>query len=315
MASYRIPGPLCSTTSEPIDAGTMCRSASHPPGPIGMNPPPISFSQFGTEDDGLEIVLTPIQLAAIFSNGTIEHHGSVEQRFWGAATAIGGALELVGAAALLLAPEPTVLTKVAGVALGAHGADTATAGFRQVYSGRSEATVTSEVARSAALAFGVDQKNANLIGLTVDIAIPAMLGIAGAVRILAVRRGAISLVTEEALGGHTIARHVGRTEAELRSRLFINKRIRAATTFKSLAEAERTVSSALRSNQIAITSWSKSATIGATKAFNYDAGRFIGLGIARGSNFTQQVTRVTIVLRKIQANGREYFVLTAYPKF
>lgn len=35
MAGYRIPGPLCSTQSEPIDEGTMCLSYSPPPGPVG----------------------------------------------------------------------------------------------------------------------------------------------------------------------------------------------------------------------------------------------------------------------------------------
>jgi ribosomal protein L18E len=34
MAGYRIPGPLCITTSEPIDSGTLCLSLSHTPGTI-----------------------------------------------------------------------------------------------------------------------------------------------------------------------------------------------------------------------------------------------------------------------------------------
>ena len=35
MVGYRIPGPLCSTTAEPIDAGTLCLTRSHVPGPVG----------------------------------------------------------------------------------------------------------------------------------------------------------------------------------------------------------------------------------------------------------------------------------------
>lgn len=35
MAGYRIPGPLFSTTVEPIDAGTLCLTRSHAPGPAG----------------------------------------------------------------------------------------------------------------------------------------------------------------------------------------------------------------------------------------------------------------------------------------
>lgn len=37
MAGYAIPGPLCSTRSEPIDEGTLCRSRSPLVGPIGIN--------------------------------------------------------------------------------------------------------------------------------------------------------------------------------------------------------------------------------------------------------------------------------------
>ena len=140
-------------------------------------------------DDGLEIVLTPIQLAAVLNGETIERSGTLKDRFWGAATAVGGALELVGAAVLLLAPEPTAVTKVAGAALGAHGLDTTATGVRQIVSGTPQRTITSEAAKSAAQVFGVDEKNAELIGLTVDIGVPMLLGVVGAVRVLAVRRG------------------------------------------------------------------------------------------------------------------------------
>ena len=62
MTARRIPGPLCSTTSSPIDAGTLCRSTSYPPGPIEVCDGGLDYS-FHQVDDGLEIVLTPIQLS------------------------------------------------------------------------------------------------------------------------------------------------------------------------------------------------------------------------------------------------------------
>lgn len=314
MAGQRTPGPLCVTTSWPIDDGTARRATSWPPRPVGAEAAFCPSQEFTQVDDGLELVLTPLQLAAIFNQETIEAGGSLKDRLWGAATAVGGALELVGAGALLLAPEPTTLTKVAGTALGAHGIDTATTGIRQVFSGRPETTLTANTAKSAATALGVDEKNAALIGLSVDIAVPLLLGLVGAARVLAIRRGAISLAAEEAAGGHTIARHVGRSEAQLRARLVAETRIRAATTFRSLSEAEEVVAKALRANKEAITAWSKTAATNARQTITYDAGKRIGFGVVRSTNAVQEMTRVAVVIQKVESNGRLYFVLTAYPK-
>jgi len=182
------------------------------------------------EGDGLEIVLSPLQVAAVLENDTIEESSSLTNRFWGAATVVGGALELVGASALLLVPEPTLITKVAGGALAIHGSDTTSTGLVQIITGRTRTTLTSQAAEAAAAALGADPKLAKTVGMAVDIAVPLAAGFVGAARALAIRRGALCLASEEAAGGHTIARHIGRTEEQLRARLLAEPRIPAATT-------------------------------------------------------------------------------------
>ena len=62
------------------------------------------------ESEGLEVVLSPLQLAAILENDSIDQGSCLSNRFWGAASVVGGAMELIGAAALFLAPEPTTVT-------------------------------------------------------------------------------------------------------------------------------------------------------------------------------------------------------------
>ena len=314
MAGFRPPGPVCATTAEPIDAGTSCLTTTPAPGPVGLGRGASFADTAGQDGDGLEIVLTPLQLAAVFAGESIEAPGSFSERLWGGATVIGGALELVGAAALLLVPEPTTVTKIAGVALGAHGVDTASTGLRQVMTGQPQSTLTAEAARAAALSLGVDEKHATMIGMGVDLGIPLALGLFGAARVLAIRRGAITLSAEEAAGGHTIARHVGRSEAQLRARLAAESRITAASTFRTLADAEKSVAQALRAQQGAIKAWAKTANIGQTKAITHDAGRIVGFGVVRASNATVQMSRLTVVLRKVSDRGRIYFVLTAFPK-
>ena len=314
MAGFRPPGPVCATTAEPIDAGTSCLTTTPAPGPVGLGRGTAFGEVAGQDGDGLEIVLTPLQLAAVFAGESIEAPGSLTERLWGGATVIGGALELVGAAALLLVPEPTTVTKIVGVALGAHGVDTASTGLRQVMTGQPQSTLTAEAARAAALSIGVDEKHATMIGMGVDLGIPLVLGVFGAARVLAIRRGAITLSAEEVAGGHTIARHVGRSEAQLRARLAAESRITAASTFRTLADAEKSVAQALRAQQGVIKAWAKTANVGQTKAITHDAGRVVGFGVLRSSNTTVQMSRLTVVLRKVSDRGRIYFVLTAFPK-
>ena len=264
--------------------------------------------------EGLEVALTPIQLAAILENESVEQADSLSNRLWGAATLAGGAIELAGAALLLLAPEPTMVTKIAGGTLGAHGLDTASAGVMQIVSGRTRTTMTSAAATSAAEALGADPQTAARVGIAIDIAVPLIAGFAGAARAIAIRRGAVSLAAEEAAGGHTIARHVALTESQLRARLAAQPAIGSASTFRNLADAERCIAEALRANRSIIREWAKTATAGQSKAISHSAGRIVGQGVVRSTGRLENMTNVVVVVRKIQDQNRVYFILTAYPK-
>src|SRR5262245_5451956 len=253
-----------------------------------------------TIDEGLEIVVTPVQLAAILENDSVEESSSMSNRLWGAATLAGGAIELIGAAALLLTPEPTMITKIAGGTLGAHGLDTSSTGIMQIVSGRTRTTLTSRAAAAAATALGAEPETAARVGIAIDIAVPLIAGFAGAARALAIRRGAISLAAEEAAGGHTIARHVARTEAQLRARLAAETRIPVASTFRTLKDAERFVAEALRANKAAIKEWAKAATAGQSKAFTHEAGKIVGEGVVRATGRLQTMTKLVVVVRKVQ---------------
>lgn len=265
-------------------------------------------------DTGLEIVLSPLQLAAILESESIDQASCTSNVFWGAATVVGGALELVGAAALLLTPEPTTVTKIAGGTLAIHGSDVVSTGLVQIASCQTRTTLTSQGVAAAAKALGADPETAANVGFAVDVAVPLAAGFVGAARALAIRRGAVSLVAEEAAGGHTIARHVGRSETQLRQRLIDQPKIPAASSFRTLGDAERAVSAALRANRSAIQAWASSATANTTKAFSYAAGRDIGYGVVRSTGQLTNMSNMTLVLRKTIVQNRVYFVLTAFPK-
>jgi hypothetical protein len=124
---------------------------------------------------------------------------------------------------------------------------------------------------------------------------------------------AVDLTAEEAAGGHTIAKHIGKTEAELRLRLSQEPRITAASSFRNLTEAEQFVSQALQRNSVAIEGWAQTARAGDVRAFVYNAGKAVGQGVVRSTGKMQTMTSLRVVLQKTQIANKIYFVLTTYP--
>ena len=96
-------------------------------------------------------------------------------RVWGGLRAVGGGIEAVVGGALVLAPEPTMLTKVGGGVLAAHGGDNFVAGFRQMWSGLPTESLTQQGAEAVASSLGADPVTASRIGVGVDIGV----GLAG----------------------------------------------------------------------------------------------------------------------------------------
>ena len=127
--------------------------------------------------------------------------------------------------------------------------------------------------------------------------------------------GSLAAADEEAVGGHTIARHVGKDEAYLRNRLAKEPKIPAAGTFNTLAEAKKYVSDAVMANRSAVTAWAKRGAAAQQRplAFSYDAGRPVGVVIPRNTGILKVTTKMRVVLVKIMIGQKPYFVLTSYP--
>lgn len=271
-------------------------------------------------EEGFTVVLTPIQLAAVISGGTVDGSPSNWTRAWGGAKIVFGAMEELGAGALLLAPEPTAITKVGGIALGAHGVDTLQSGGRQLWTGRDTRTLTSESTAALAQLLGVSEASARQIGEGADAVIPLALTFGlGAARLAAVRGGRIVLADHEAVllrgaGGHTIARHVRQTDAQLAARLASSRRFKAISTFNTVAEAESAISNVVRSQRSAIAAWARHALPGASERFVGAAPRGgVGRVLTRATSTFSTGSRVLIVLKKQPYNGKLYYILTGYP--
>jgi hypothetical protein len=119
------------------------------------------------------------------------------------------------------------------------------------------------------------------------------------------------LEADEQRGGHSIRKHVGRTDDELRERLERERDISASSTWTDLSTAEETVGDALRADRDKIARWQEQGERRRNLALHYDSGRVIGRSISHGSSEVQQCTRAVIVLK---ADGAGFLVLTTYPE-
>lgn len=273
-----------------------------------------------TEDDGLQVVLTPIQLAALLQGSSIARSATLSNRFWGALGVIGGAVDMVASVPFWLAPEP--LSKVAAGAIDYVGADLASTGLRQVWTGQLQVTLTADAVDHSLTSLGIDptvaEKLSNSTELAMNVAalvaVPLSVASLGrAARVTSIERGLIDLEIEETFpGAHTIREHVGRSADELRSRLSANPRLTRASSFRTLEEAERGVTDVIAAHRFEIQEWAASAREGAKKAFRLSDTSIRGLSVTN-DGVVSEVADVQVVLKKLIAEDRVYYVLTAYP--
>jgi hypothetical protein len=121
------------------------------------------------------------------------------------------------------------------------------------------------------------------------------------------------LEAQEASGGHTLAKHVGKNDEWLTNRLITETRIPAASSFTSVENARLAVRAALSANRDRINQWAKNAARNARRAWDHDGPEVIGHVLARGDNdgMADRSSDLRVVLRAYGEGG--CLLLTAYP--
>jgi len=120
------------------------------------------------------------------------------------------------------------------------------------------------------------------------------------------------LARDQTRGGHTLDKHVGRSDQELRERLDRERNISAASTWTSREVAEETVGQALRAEHDKIARWEERGYRRPNLALHFDAGRVIGRSMRHGDESSSPSTQAVIVLKADGPNG--FYVLTSYPE-
>jgi hypothetical protein len=123
------------------------------------------------------------------------------------------------------------------------------------------------------------------------------------------------LTAAERVGGHTLARHVGRTDDELRERLRREPGIAAASTYTDVETARRVVIGALQRARRRVDAWAGRSGARSNLAVEYEGrpDEVIGRTLLRGERRTRACTRAVVVLR--WPRDGSCYVLTSYPEY
>ena len=121
------------------------------------------------------------------------------------------------------------------------------------------------------------------------------------------------LSADEDMGGHTLARHIGKTDDELRERLRREPNISSASTYTDRPTAEAVVAAALSSAQRSFEAWRNRTGRRSNFVLHYWARRVIGRSVARGQLESTPCEDALVVLRW-DDRRQQFFVLTSYPE-
>jgi hypothetical protein len=115
------------------------------------------------------------------------------------------------------------------------------------------------------------------------------------------------------MGGHTLARHIGKTDEELIERLRREPDISSASTYTDREAAERVIEAALASDGSSFRKWRARQGRRPNFVLHYDADGVIGRSIRRGHTSSVPCERAVVVLRW-DDRRQQMFVLTSYPE-
>lgn len=121
-----------------------------------------------------------------------------------------------------------------------------------------------------------------------------------------------SLAAHEALGGHTLLKHVGQTDEELFTRV-VREGVTGASTFANATDAERLISDVISVHPSEISNWLNGPganNLSLPLSFIETTGR----KVSRGQIDAQNVNGVLVVLKKSTSSPIGYIILTAYPQ-
>jgi hypothetical protein len=115
-------------------------------------------------------------------------------------------------------------------------------------------------------------------------------------------------------GGHTVERHVGKTDADLRARLARDQRLDTASAWDSAEIAATVIEATLKRHEAELAQWLARAPPGSRRVLDHRGETRVGRAIR--AEAPQRVVPLTNARLVIEALGQgRWRLITAYPNF
>jgi hypothetical protein len=121
------------------------------------------------------------------------------------------------------------------------------------------------------------------------------------------------LAVDERRGGHTLARHIGRSDEQLRERLRLEPNISAASTYTDRETAERVIASAMDESAVELGEWQRRTGRRPNLVLDRDEPSPVGRSLRRGQRQPADCAHAVVVLRWDERAATDY-VVTSYPE-
>jgi hypothetical protein len=121
-----------------------------------------------------------------------------------------------------------------------------------------------------------------------------------------------NLAGDERRGGHTLKRHVGKSDMELRARLASEPNISAASAYNDTETAQSAVGEVIEANQARIEQWLHRPGGHPNLVLDYNGRQSIGQSLRRNAGISQPCSHAVVVLKWV--SNDDFIVLTSYPE-
>lgn len=121
-----------------------------------------------------------------------------------------------------------------------------------------------------------------------------------------------NLGADEQRGGHTLKRHVAKSDAELRTRLSAEPNISAASTYSDRDTAESAVGETIQADHERIERWLHRSGGHPNLVLDYNGQSPIGRSLRRNASTSEPCSHAIVVLKWVSSD--DFIVLTSYPE-
>ena len=120
-----------------------------------------------------------------------------------------------------------------------------------------------------------------------------------------------SLIAHENWGGHTIAKHVGKSDADLATRLASDFDLKYASAFPDVDTASLSIADTIVNNMNVISNWLDGSD--SKVEISFTSNNSVGSVMQRGMNNSVSTNTTTVILTRDPLSKSGYTILTSYP--